>query len=368
MVLSDTDVLAKVDGGEIRIAYTFAVENGGAVKEFDPPRRADKGPGRTVFRTRLVRSRLALTLGALVKPVSHARWVRWSQRFAGHSGIVDLRRCADGWALLPGQSAIVFTNERLELGSSLSAFIVGRVSNYNNGLVVTTSYLDSGWQGLIKLHVINTSRRSVRLRLGMDIARLFFDETPGASANTSAVAEQGSHYGSTWSHILSDGADPFPQRPEPRVRGISTALSTTNDFLQRYAGFGALALLLAVGAAGLSLYSNFQDVVVGAREAEELSSVVSEMSRSATLHGWAEIQVGAGESQASIEVPLPKDVGFRSGASAVLAFLEDHSSDATVVGTSTAGADGYVTLTLIYSGLTPASANERVRVLWVYLP
>lgn len=138
MVLSDTDVLAKVDGGEIRIAYTFAVENGGAVKEFDPPRRADKGPGRTVFRTRLVRSRLALTLGALVKPVSHARWVRWSQRFAGHSGIVDLRRCADGWALLPGQSAIVFTNERLELGSSLSAFIVGRVSNYNNGLVVTT--------------------------------------------------------------------------------------------------------------------------------------------------------------------------------------------------------------------------------------
>lgn len=368
MVLSDTDVLAKVDGGDIRVAYTFMADSGGSIKEFDPPRRADKGPGKSVFRTRLVRSRLALTLGALVKPVSHARWVRWSQRFAGHSGIVDLRRCADGWALLPGQSAIVFTNERLELGSSVSAFIVGRVSNYNNGLVVTTSYLDSGWQGLIKLHVINTSRRSVRLWLGMDIARLFFDETPGASANTSSVAEQGSHYGSTWSHILSDGADPFPQRPEPRVHGVSAALSTSNDFLQRYAGFGALALLLAVGAAGFSLYSNMQDVVVGARKAEELSSAVSDMTLSATQHGWVEIQVDAGESQASIEVPLQRGVGYRSGSSAVLAFLEDRSSAATVVGSSAAGVDGEVTLTLSYLGLTPANSTERVRVLWVYLP
>jgi hypothetical protein len=263
---------------------------------------------------------------------------------------------------------VVFTNERIELGSSVSAFIVGRVSNYNNGLVVTTSYLDSGWQGLIKLHLINTSRRSVRIRLGMDIARLFFDETPGASANTSTVAAQGSHYGSTWSRILSDGADPFPQRPEPRAHGAAAALSTTNDFLQRYAGFGALALLLAVAAAGFSLYSSVQGVVAGAREAEKLSAVVSDIAVAAAQHGWAEIQVDAGESEASIEVQLPMGVAHRSGSSAVLAFVEDRSRSATVTGSSAAAADGDVTLTLSYLGETPASVTERIRVLWVYLP
>lgn len=252
-MLSDSDVLSKITSGDIRVAYTYAAHSDGTIKEFDPPKRADRGPGKALFRTRLVRSRMAVTLGTLVKPVSHARWVPWRQRFAGHSGIVDLRKCANGWALLPGQSAIVFSNEQVQLGPGVCALIVGRVSNYNNGLVVTTSYLDSGWQGLIKLHVINTSRRSVRLRLGMDIARLFFEQTPGATEDTRAVAEQGSHYGSTWSHIHSEGADPFPHKPEPRVHGVGVTLSKANDFLQRYAGFGLLALLIAIGGAGYSM-------------------------------------------------------------------------------------------------------------------
>lgn len=367
-MLSDADVIAKVATGDIQVLYAFVPNDDGAIKASDPPRRADRGPGKPLFRSRLVRSRLALTLGPLVKPVSHARWVSWSHRFSGHSGIVDLRKCPNGWALLPGQSAVVFTNERLELPPAVGALIVGRVSNYNNGLVLTTSFLDSGWQGLVKLHLINTSRRSVRLTLGMEVARLFFEETPAATPDTRSVAEQGSHYGSTWSHILSDGADPFPQRPEPRARGLGAAMSKANDFLQRYAGFGFLALVIALGGFGVTAYTSVQNAVAGAQEAEKLTSTVNELKLSAMQHGVAELSIAAGQADASIEVELPAHTDHRSGSSTVLGFLEDHGTGATIEGFSAADADGSVTLTLQYSLPAPASQTERVRVLWVYLP
>ncbi|WP_141578812.1 hypothetical protein [Actinomadura sp. WMMA1423] len=269
---------------------------------------------------------------------------------------------------MPSQSVVVFTNEQLRLPPDVIGLIVGRVSTYNNGLVTATSYLDSGWDGLVKLHLINTSQRPLRLYLGMEIARLFLDRTANASLDTSRVGQQGVHFGLTWTRILDDKIDPFPQASSPRKWRLTTGVSAVNELLQRYAGLGLIALALSgLGAAG-KVYIDIRDTLSQANSLRQTRDAVTEIRRALVVSGAASVKIPRGEQVATSVVTVPNGSLYRGRQSNGLVFLRDAPGGSTASATIEQGDGGRVLLRISVQLKHPAQDLLDIIVNWTYLP
>jgi deoxycytidine triphosphate deaminase len=101
---------------------------------------------------------------------------------------VDLATATDGWPLHSGESAVFFSNEWIALPSDNVCFIESRVSNYDKGLIVASTYLDSLWRGIVKLHITNTSGRRQWIRPGDEVARMVIAAAEDVGADNTRLA------------------------------------------------------------------------------------------------------------------------------------------------------------------------------------
>ena len=197
------------------------------------------------------------------------------------------------------------------LTSELSAVVLSRVSQYNNGLVVTASYLDSDWQGLVKVIITNVSGRTVRLRFGHDIARLFLFRSINGSADKSGVREQGSHYGTAWATLLKDEGDPFPIGGQRGVRFREEALRNANQIAKDYVGPALITLLVGAVAAGWKVYSAAERAISTRDRVSAVERALTRAGASAPQSGITTIMVPAGRAVNTATVQLPPSTRVR---------------------------------------------------------
>lgn len=367
-MLSDIAYQAAIDAGDLDVSYAFLPGDGDQFRHLTRPAHVREDPeAQRFFQRNLTRSRLALTLGPLVKPLLRLGHVPKAQRYADHSQVVDLRRSGRGWVLPPGQSAIVFTNEYVRLSHDLVGIILGRVSSYHTGLVTATSFVDSTWDGLIELHLINTARRSVRLHIGMEIGRLFILEAEGGSRNGSSVSRQGLHFGYTWPRILADEIDPFPRGSTPKARSIVARLDSANDFLRRYAGYGLASLAVLATTAGVPLYGQIQEAVSAAAQARENDVQISALLARAPVTGTERVTVEPGETGAETRVGLPAGTPDPTTNSYTAALVRPAGSNATAHA-EVRSAGGQLVLELVVELPEPSEMARELEVGWIYVP
>ncbi len=313
-MLSDTAIATALDEGDLAIGYSF-VPNAEGLWVYQEP-AADAGgdaDGRTLFENLSVKSRVALTIGPLVKPLDHTTRVPRHLRFEGHDGVVDLRRIRAGHQLRPGEAALVLTNEQVDLSHRVGALVLGRVSSNSDGLVVNGSYLDPTWSGVVRLHVHNTANRPVTLRLGNEIGRMFLFATPDSTPDPLAVAHQGLHYGYSWKRILDDGIDPFPERAtiEPQRRWLRR-LQQLNAMAKRNVGYTVVGLLALGALPALRAYQQIDNWSQRFDQLDELETGVADLADRKPVAGIETLTWDADATATEAAIELPDDVRYGS--------------------------------------------------------
>lgn len=76
--------------------------------------------------------------------------------------------------LKPGDTALLYSIERLKLPDWILGFTVARGLLYTEGLAPENTYIDPGFTGPIYTTVTNISNRVISLEYGIPIARVFF--------------------------------------------------------------------------------------------------------------------------------------------------------------------------------------------------
>ena len=314
-MLSDNELREAVESGYVKLLYHFHPSNigrcwsntGSTFVHDDPAAQA-------LFESQITRSRIGLHLGPLLQPLGATRRsARRGQRFGRHKGIVDLLESGDGgWLLSPGASAVAFTLEWLELPPDVDGLVISRVGDYNTGLVVASSYIDSTWRGLTKVHITNNGRQAVPLYVGLELARLFLFKTCNPSRDDHGVSKDAGHYEKKWSEILAaPELDPFTQSNVPRVRFSMAAVRNANEIAKNYSGYGLALLALIGGAAFLRAYNSFDSIQEVRRDVQDLR-VESPQSGRVTL------SLEPGQLAAARTVELPAGLRYRGSESIVL--------------------------------------------------
>jgi deoxycytidine triphosphate deaminase len=366
-LLSDDQIREAVTKGAVCISYAFLPDADGVFRQRRATLSAASDPdAREFFESCLTRSRIALTLGPLIKPLSRSHRIPHGERFGGRHDIVDLRQCPRGYTLLPGQSAVVFANEHVKLGSEYVALILGRVSSYSSGLITTASYVDSTWDGLVELHLMNTSKRPVRLHLGTEIGRLFLFQSLEGSLDGASVSRQGLHYGFTWARILAGELDPFLQGPVGRARSLTPPVHVLNDLVQRYAGLGLLALLVLAVGTGARLYTKVSDALDIKPTVKAHDTSIAVLRQHAPMTGTESVAVGANQQMAQVEVKLGT-VAYNGAASYAATSLRENSAQANAYPT-VVSRNGGVFLIVTVKPDAATNAPRMFDVNWIYVP
>ena len=370
MILSDTQIRSALQTGRVELLYSFLPSTRGKgimLRHAAGPYGQHEGV-RSAFERMLTRNRLALSLGPLVKPLRSWRRVPPSIRFGDHGQLVDLRQCGNrGWALAPGEAAVAFSNEWLRLPSDLVGFVYGRVSTFNNGIVVAATYLDSTWEGLVKLHIFNSSGRSVTLHLGMEVARLFLAEADAGSADDHSVARQDIHYGFTWSRIIGDGIDPFPASALQQEHRHLTALRGTSQWLKEYAGYGLLGLLAAGAVGAVQLYVKLSEPLDLVPKVSQLQASVDQINKQQAISGVETVHIDAGATSGQAVVTLPHGVPVTAGT-AYIAANAGGPAQGIPVGYQLRNNGGTTSLVLTVTLARSQTTDMDVNVQWLVVP
>jgi len=375
-MLSDTTIAAALADRHLTVGYAF-VPNAEGVWVYQEPTAdaSDDADGKSLFHNLCVKSRVALTTGPLVKPLTPSPRVARTIRFEGHDGVVDLRRANGGFRLQPGQAALVLTNEQIDLTHQLGALVLGRVSSYSDGLVVNASYLDPTWSGLIKLHVHNTSQRPVTLRLGNEIGRMFLFDTSESTPDPLAVAHQGLHYGYSWKRIFDDGIDPFPERaPIDQRPDLATRFRSLNEMVKRNVGYtliGALALGLVPTVRLVQQIDNWSERF---DQLDDLEAAVGDLGDQAAATGIETITWAGDDVTTEAVVALPDDFRYNPDRIFSIAIVSGRGPAApdVVFSTTVSRTGGQARLTIRArrrgDDAEAVTLDETVDVRWLVVP
>lgn len=382
-MLADTDIARALDDGDLSIGYSFVPNAEGVWVYQEPAAGARDDPdGRTLFENLSVKSRLALTIGPLVKPLDYSTRVPRHLRFEGHDGVVDLRRSRGGYRLRPGEAALVLTNEQIDLSHRIGALVLGRVSSHTDGLVINASYLDPTWSGVVRLHVQNTARHPVTLRLGNEVGRMFLFATPESTPDPLAVAHQGLHYGYSWKRILDDGIDPFPERaPVEPPRTWLRRLRQVNAMARRNVGYTAIGLLALLALPTLRAYQRIDNWSERFEQLDAVETGLAELADREPVAGIETLVWPSGAVVAEAKIELPEE--FRYVPDRVFAVAEVESTTASpasspVLITSVARVGGTTTLTIRAERVPPPPdvgtdgetelGPDAIDVRWLVVP
>ncbi|MDM8540784.1 hypothetical protein QUF90_06820 [Desulfococcaceae bacterium HSG9] len=317
---------------------------------------------------------MGLTLGPLVMPLS-GRNIHRKQRFGNHKQICDMRKGNGAFKLKARESAVVFTNEWIKIDRRITGIILSRVTNYSKGLHVEPSYIDSLWEGVLKLHIINFSDRAIKIRLGEEIARLFFFQIDPDSSDANTIIDTCHHYGNNWFKILTDEIDPF---------GSSRASqSWFQELLAKFRTKWKLLLLIfsLPGILGLlwgslQFYvelnkqtSNLAIITQKIKKNEDAAKTISQniasMRGKVTDSGLTHVTIDTNQSTAIKEIVLNKHVVLNVGY--VLVQADGNIQGVKVKGAIAKGTKGNL-LTITVELDKPSSQKQSIPVKWAVIP
>lgn len=189
MVLSNEGIIAALKSGKIRIT-TYQWDNRLISKKFNPSEL--KGG-----------HKIRLHVGFLVRTLSDKRWINPKVLYNKRDGIVDLRKLEEHkYALQPKESVIIFTNEVVKLGADYFGLLLSRVSLEETGLIVSQSYIDPNWEGVLQLVVTNNSETPKLLQEHCEIANLVLFKMDQPVKERSQ--KRNDHYAVTWKTICDN--------------------------------------------------------------------------------------------------------------------------------------------------------------------
>lgn len=151
--------------------------------------------------------KIRLHIGFLARTLSKKKWIHPKLLYNGRDGIIDLRCLNERkYKLLPGESVIIYTNESVTLGANYFGVIFSRVSLEEMGLVVSPSYIDPNWTGVLQLIVTNNSENTLLLQEHCEIANLVIFKMD--IKENDSINNRNNHYGVTWETISENPVFP----------------------------------------------------------------------------------------------------------------------------------------------------------------
>ncbi|WP_082383533.1 hypothetical protein [Frigoribacterium sp. RIT-PI-h] len=308
-MLSKTEVEQAIRRGEIRLTYTSGLENISETEYMTngvDPGQVDSLAGKA-FGQNFSGNRLSLTLGPLVYSHNYKR--KWGRKkYKDTPRVFDLRSSKNTVIVQPGESMTVNTAEEVEFDKHIGGLTFPRLTHATAGLVLSASYIDPLWSGLLVLELANLSDSPIELRIGEKIGALHFyrvDNTSLSQNDKDVFQSKSHHFGLTWQGILRDGREPFPfkKRPSPantlrQVRTWATAHLPTIIT-------GGFVLALFTGTFWLGQTS--QDVAEALRASETVPSLearVEKVEKSQPLAGTITVVIPAGQTTATANQEL----------------------------------------------------------------
>ncbi|MEI7511654.1 MAG: dCTP deaminase [Candidatus Peregrinibacteria bacterium] len=157
MILSDRDIFAKIEAGEIVI--TSSQED---------------------WLSQVHASSLDLRLGRFFKTyeTNNLPILDPQNMPEGNITRLDTRDLGEAFVVHPGDFVLGVTLEKIKLPSDLVARVEGRSSLGRLGIVVhsTAGFIDAGFEGTITLEITNLNRVPVALYPGMRVCQLAFEQ------------------------------------------------------------------------------------------------------------------------------------------------------------------------------------------------
>ena len=355
-MLSRSGVEQRLRAGQVRISYFFDPSAAGGPAQLTQSAPVDPDQpgslGTQIFLRNFFAQRLGLTVGPLV--LSHQYdWHRKRKRYKGIPGVFDLRLSGGNIALLPGESVTVNSIEHVTLGSNTGAITYPRLSHATAGLVLSTSYIDPYWDGILVLHLTNTARRPILLRFGEKFAStMFYDivEGPVEPETRDKFVQKSHHYGLSWERILSSDADPFPLRKQPVPGLIRGNDSSARELVGRYGKPLATAgVTVAVVVSALVYIGRLQQSLGDvkdlqqrqqAQEAEVKSNArdIADIKSSQVQSGSVIVSIQGGAREGRLDFPVP-GAGSKAAQRVVLVSPIGPANDITAQATLTPGPD-----------------------------
>lgn len=214
-MLTEARVADRITAGKLELSYYWDPQS-------DPPKRLEHpkvAPGDTgvaataAFHDAFFGDRLRLTMGPLVLSHRYAR-LRGRSNYQGLPGVFDLRETDNRLEVRPGESITINTIENVALDGSLGAITLPRLTHATAGLVLSTSYIDPFWRGVLVLNLANQTKKRIEIRFGERIAQTFFYDLDGEALPDkfrNEFAQKSHHYGLDWDRV-EHGGNPFPLR------------------------------------------------------------------------------------------------------------------------------------------------------------
>lgn len=159
MILSDRDILARIEKGDIVVTCP---END--------------------YMKNVHASSMDMRLGRYFKMYDHARFPVLDpmkpECFDGVTKLLELPE--DGrspFIVQPGEFVLGVTLEKIKIGDDLVARVEGRSSLGRLGIIIhsTAGFVDAGFEGTITLEITNINRMPVALYPGMRVCQLAFE-------------------------------------------------------------------------------------------------------------------------------------------------------------------------------------------------
>jgi dCTP deaminase len=157
MILSDREITAKIEAGEIVI---------------ESPKEN--------WKEQIGASSMDMRLGKFFKVYEHGKYpVLDPRKMNEEDEITRLIEVAEGEAFIvqPGEFVLGVTMEKVALPNDIVARVEGRSSLGRLGIIVhsTAGFVDAGFAGTITLEITNINRMPVALYPGMRVCQLAFE-------------------------------------------------------------------------------------------------------------------------------------------------------------------------------------------------
>lgn len=184
--------------------------------------------------------KIRLHVGFLVRTLSDKRWLHPKILFNKRDGIIDLRKLRSRqYELQPKESVILFTNEVIKMGSEYFGVILSRVSLEETGLVVSQSYIDPNWDGVLQLIVTNNSETPKLLQEHCEIANLFVFKMDQPARTTRQ--NKNDHYAVTWETICDNPM--YPKWQDRKRSWLLKVRHSIRTYWYLLTGVGILGIL-----------------------------------------------------------------------------------------------------------------------------
>lgn len=181
--------------------------------------------------------KIRLHVGFLARTLSEKKWIYPKYLYNNRDGIIDLRCLKERkYKLLPGESVILYTNEAISLGPNYFGIVFSRVSLEEIGLVVSPSYIDPNWTGILQLIVTNNSEGILLLQEHCEIANLVIFKMDVRENDT--INNRDNYYSVTWETICEN-----PTFPKWNDRKRSVFLQLKHGLRTYWIAFMAIGIL-----------------------------------------------------------------------------------------------------------------------------